>query len=76
MWATPKRSIGLYASDGEDVDDTSADTGGVGIGLENLPLRGLRYHWRRLVGPRRTPDEHAMLLTQLLDSRASTSRAR
>jgi type III pantothenate kinase len=59
--------IGLYASEGEDLDDASADAGGVGIGLENHPLRGLRYHWRLSSVPDRTPDEHAMLLTQLLD---------
>jgi type III pantothenate kinase len=59
--------IGLYALEGEDIDEGSADLGGVGIGLENKPMRGLRYHWRLSSVPDRTPDEHAMLLTQLLD---------
>jgi len=56
--------IGLYAQD----DDAREEPGvGFGIGLENQPLRGLRYHWRLSSVPDRTPDEHAMLLTQLLD---------
>ena len=60
--------IGLYALDGENLDeDPVADLAGVGIGLEDDPLRGLRYHWRLSSVPDRTPDEHAMLLTQLLD---------
>jgi type III pantothenate kinase len=59
--------IGLYALEGEPVDEGSADLGGVGIGLEDKPMRGLRYHWRLSSVPDRTPDEHAMLLTQLLD---------
>ena len=29
--------------------------------------RGLAFHWRLSTGPDRTPDEHAMVLTQLLD---------
>src|ERR1019366_4616044 len=60
--------IGLYALEGEDIDEERvSDQSGVGIGLEkNHPLRGLRYHWRLSSVPDRTPDEHAMLLTQLL----------
>jgi type III pantothenate kinase len=57
--------IGLYATEGEAIDDD--DQTGFGIGLEDHPLRGLRYHWRLSSVPDRTPDEHAMLLTQLLD---------
>ncbi len=57
--------IGLYATEGEvPLDEEQV---GLGIGLENDPLRGLRYHWRLSSVPDRTPDEHAMLLTQLLD---------
>jgi type III pantothenate kinase len=60
--------IGLYALDDDVVDeDPVSDQAGVGIGLEDDPLRGLRYHWRLSSVPDRTPDEHAMLLTQLLD---------
>ena len=60
--------VGLYASDQEDTEESAApDQAGFGIGLENQPLRGLRYHWRLSSVPDRTPDEHAMLLTQLLD---------
>ncbi len=56
--------VGLYAAEGEVAAD---EQGGFGIGLENDPLRGLRYHWRLSSVPDRTPDEHAVLLTQLLD---------
>lgn len=60
--------VGLYALEGDDIhEEPVADQAGVGIGLENHPLRGLRYHWRLSSVPDRTPDEHAMLLTQLLD---------
>ena len=60
--------IGLYAlSDAESVP-AIREPGGVGIGMESEPSRrGLRYHWRLSSVPDRTPDEHAMLLTQLLD---------
>jgi type III pantothenate kinase len=58
--------IGLYAS--VDDEPTEAAASGVGIGVEIDPSRrGLRYHWRLSSVPDRTPDEHAMLLTQLLD---------
>ncbi len=46
---------------------TTRTPGGFGIGLENHPPRGLRHHWRLSSVPDRTPDEHALLLTQLLD---------
>jgi type III pantothenate kinase len=57
--------IGLYALG--DEADTGPELSGVGIGVESHPRRGLRYHWRLSSVPDRTPDEHAMLLTQLLD---------
>jgi type III pantothenate kinase len=57
--------IGLYALEGEAIEDEQQ--AGFGIGIESHPLRGLRYHWRLSSVPDRTPDEHAMLLTQLLD---------
>ncbi len=42
---------------------------GVGIGTERDPTApaGLTHHWRLSTVPTRTPDEHAVLLTQLLD---------
>ena len=42
---------------------------GAGIGTEQDPTapRGLTHHWRLSTVPTRTPDEHAVLLTQLLD---------
>ena len=42
---------------------------GVGIGTETDPNapRGLTHHWRLSTVTTRTPDEHAVLLTQLLD---------
>ena len=41
----------------------------MGIGTETDPTapRGLTHHWRLSTVPTRTPDEHAVLLTQLLD---------
>jgi type III pantothenate kinase len=57
--------VGLYALDDEAASGTPPS--GVGIGVETHPRRGLRYHWRLSSVPDRTPDEHAMLLTQLLD---------
>jgi type III pantothenate kinase len=57
--------VGLYALG--DEAETATPPSGVGIGVESQPRRGLRYHWRLSSVPDRTPDEHAMLLTQLLD---------
>ncbi len=37
--------------------------------------RGLAYHWRLSTVPDRTPDEHAMVLTQLLDLEGLDLRA-
>jgi type III pantothenate kinase len=65
--------IGLYApEDAESADAASvaaAESLGVGIGTEHDPTapRGLTHHWRLSTVPTRTPDEHAVLLTQLLD---------
>src|ERR1700728_4407715 len=63
--------IGLYVLDARDdaaldVDEASV---GFGIGTEGDPekRRGLTHHWRLSTVPARTPDEHAVLLTQLLD---------
>jgi type III pantothenate kinase len=58
--------LGLYEL------DPSADVAiGEGLGTRaapaESPARGLAYHWRLSTVPARTPDEHAMVLSQLLD---------
>jgi type III pantothenate kinase len=59
--------IGLYAmSDAEGASLPPSDAG-FGIGAEDEPSRGLTHHWRLSTVPDRTPDEYAVLLTQLLD---------
>ncbi|MGP8058831.1 MAG: type III pantothenate kinase [Acidimicrobiales bacterium] len=61
--------IGLYAltaAEGESLPPSDAGVG-FGIGTEDEPSRGLTHHWRLSTVPDRTPDEHAVLLTQLLD---------
>jgi len=52
--------IGLF---GPEVDET-LDSLGLGRASGE---RGLRYHWRLSTVPDRTPDEHAMVVTQLLE---------
>ena len=61
--------IGLYAPDGDGDAPAPEESIGVGIGTEHDPTapRGLTHHWRLSTVPSRTPDEHAVLLTQLLD---------
>ena len=61
--------IGLYATDGDGHVPPPEESIGVGIGTEHDPTapRGLTHHWRLSTVPSRTPDEHAVLLTQLLD---------
>ncbi len=61
--------IGLYALDADDGAPAPEESIGVGIGTEHDPTapRGLTHHWRLSTSPSRTPDEHAVLLTQLLD---------
>ncbi len=61
--------IGLYALDDGHQPPVVEDGVGVGIGTEHDPTapRGLTHHWRLSTLPSRTPDEHAVLLTQLLD---------
>ena len=58
--------IGLYRQDGDQALDPDA---AVGYGLASLKEaeRGLTHHWRLSTVPTRTPDEHAVLLAQLLD---------
>src|ERR1700735_791896 len=61
--------IGLYAPDADGDTPAPEETVSVGIGTEHDPPapRGLTHHWRLSTVPTRTPDEHAVLLTQLLD---------
>ncbi len=59
--------IGLYA---RDAGEAAGDDGAVGFGIgatDDPTVRGLTHHWRLSTVPDRTPDEHAVLLTQLLD---------
>lgn len=58
--------IGLFALDDDRSPAPPAD-GGVGIGAEPHPGRGLAYHWRLSTVAARTPAEHAVLLSQILD---------
>jgi type III pantothenate kinase len=61
--------IGLYALGDESAPHPEEGLG-IAIGAEPDPssaLRGLTHHWRLSTVPTRTPDEHAVLLTQLLD---------
>ena len=61
--------IGLYRRDDTETVPVIEESVGVGIGTEHDPTapRGLTHHWRLSTVPSRTPDEHAVLLTQLLD---------
>ena len=56
--------IGLFGDPGEVLEEEPAGYG-ASHGDENA--RGLTHHWRLSTVRSRTPDEHAMLLTQLLD---------
>jgi type III pantothenate kinase len=57
--------IGLYVLDDGPVPLEPGSA--IGIAVEDDPSRGLTHHWRLSTVPDRTPDEHAVLLTQLLD---------
>jgi type III pantothenate kinase len=60
--------VGRYAlTPAEGEQRTSPDGAVFGIGAEDQPSGGLTYHWRLSTVLDRTPDEHAVLLTQLLD---------
>jgi len=63
--------VGLYTLGPEDDATLAGDVDAVGIGLaadvDPSSARGLRYHWRLSTVPTRTPDEYAVLFTQLLD---------
>ena len=60
--------VGLYAltaAEGEALPPS--DAGRSASGPRTSPRRGLTHHWRLSTVPDRTPDEYAVLLTQLLD---------
>ena len=57
--------IGLFQADGPAPEQGEAL--GVGASRGREATRGLTHHWRLSTQPSRTPDEHAVLLTQLLD---------
>ena len=59
--------IGLYAMTAAEGESLPPSDAGFGIGAEDEPNRGLTHHWRLSTVPARTPDEYAVLLTQLLD---------
>src|ERR1019366_4263996 len=50
-----------------DAEDSAVGFGIGVVGDDAQPRRGLTHHWRLSTVPARTPDEHAVLLTQLLD---------
>jgi type III pantothenate kinase len=59
--------VGLFALTEAQREALSNADGGFGIGAEAHPAHGLTHHWRLSSVPDRTADEHAVLLTQLLD---------
>lgn len=60
--------IGLFGAEAPDSPDA------MGFARAN-DERGLSYHWRLSTAAERTPDEHAMVLTQLLDLEGLDLRA-
>lgn len=59
--------VGLYALTVAEGEALPTGDAVFGIGAEDQPTRGLTHHWRLSTVPTRTPDEYAVLLTQLLD---------
>jgi type III pantothenate kinase len=59
--------VGLFAMTAHERETLPPSEVGFGIGTEHQPTRDLTHHWRLSTVPTRTPDEHAVLLTQLLD---------
>src|SRR5579875_247274 len=60
--------IGLYAmTPADEAFAQGSASGGLGIAAERTPSRGLTHHWRLSSVASRTPEEHAVLLTQMLD---------
>jgi len=59
--------VGLYALTAAEGESLPPSESVFGIGAEHEPSRGLTHHWRLSTVTSRTPDEYAVLLTQLLD---------
>ncbi len=59
--------VGLYALTDAEGEELPRSDAGFGIAAEDQPSGGLTHHWRLSTVPTRTPDEYAVLLTQLLD---------
>ncbi len=59
--------IGLYALRAAERDALPTTDVGIGIGAVHQQGRDLTHHWRLSTVPSRTPDEYAVLLTQILD---------
>ncbi len=59
--------IGLFALTPQEREAMPAADVGFGIGAEHHDGRDLTHHWRLSTVPSRTPDEYAVLLTQILD---------
>lgn len=59
--------VGLYALTVAEGESLPPSESVFGIGAEGEPSRGLTHHWRLSTVTTRTPDEYAVLLTQLLD---------
>jgi type III pantothenate kinase len=57
--------LGLFSTEGEPLE--AGEGSGVGTSTPHEATRGLTHHWRLSTVASRTPDEHAVLLTQLLD---------
>ncbi|MEI8049835.1 MAG: type III pantothenate kinase [Actinomycetes bacterium] len=58
--------IGLFRL-GEGDEPVTVEGAGYSLSGGDEPTRGLTHHWRLSTVPSRTQDEHAVLLTQLLD---------
>lgn len=59
--------IGLYTLDEADPSPAELPAGFAIGALDDPSPRGLTHHWRLSTVPSRTPDEYAVLFTQLLD---------
>lgn len=59
--------IGLFAMTPGERESLPTTDIGFGIGAEHRHGRDLTHHWRLSTVPTRTPDEYAVLLTQILD---------
>jgi type III pantothenate kinase len=58
--------IGLFARTSSERESAAAAHPGLAIGAEHQHGRDLTHHWRLSTVPARTPDEYAVLLTQIL----------